>query len=181
MRPSVDGGSTPPRSIALHALFSALSAATPWTTVNPDEMGVYVRMGKVKRVLEPGFYLRWPIIDQIEQRSVVDAVQDMNTQSLVTADLKSIVVSGRLRYRIADIVLAHYETYDLDDVLVQECESAVAVAIMDRTLDQLADREQVEAEVLDFMEERAARWGVDLRDFKITNFTPCKTLRLLQE
>ena len=166
---------------ALQSIASALAAMSPLITVNPDEQGVRVRCGKVRDTLLPGLYWKWPVLDAIITQSVVDTVADLNTQSLTTADMRPVCLSGRLRYRIVDVAKAHFAVYDIDDALIEECEAAVAGAVMDRTLEQAADREDVEEEILEGIQESVRAWGVRVEDFSITNFVPCRTMRLLQD
>jgi len=165
----------------LNALVDLASHLSPVVTIAPDEMGVFVRCGKIRRTLPPGIYLKCPIIDTVEAQSVVDTIAELNTQTLTTSDGVCISVSGRIRYRIADIAKAHYEVYDLGDAIVEECEAHVADAIMDRDWQQALERYEVEQEVLESVQERAIKWGVDAREFSITNLAKCRTIRLLQE
>lgn len=164
----------------LQAVAAGLSSISPLLTVQPDEMGVQVRMGKVRSTLKPGIYFKWPIIDSIYTKSVVDTIAELNTQSLVTTDAKSVALSSRIKYRISDVVKAHFEVYDVDEAITEEAEAAVASAIMDRTLDQ-CDYAEIESEVLEHIEEPMRSWGIEVASFSITNFAVCRTIRLLQE
>lgn len=165
----------------LTGLVDLLRNLSPMVTIAPDEMGVLVRCGRIRRALTPGLYFKWPVVDVVDAQSVVDTIAELNTQTLTTSDGVSVSVSGRIRYRISDITKAHYEVYDVGDAIVEECEAHVADAIMDRTLAQCLKRYEVEQEILENVSDRVIKWGIDAREFSITNLAKCRTLRLLQE
>jgi len=165
----------------LQAITTLIAALSPVVTINPDERGVLVRLGKINRQLAPGLYFKWPVFDQIEKRSVVDTIADLNTQSLITKDLKTVTVSGRLRYRIVNITKAHFAVFDIDEALIEECETAVADVVMGCTLQELAQHHKAKSTVLGLIDEAVAEWGIDAQDFSFTNLTPCRAMRLMQE
>ena len=164
----------------LQALISGISSLSPITTVNPDERAVHVRCGRVHRKVGPGLYWKWPIIDQVHAKSVVDTIAELNTQSLMTRDLKAVSLSSRIKYRISDVAKAHFEVYDVEDAIVEEAEASVASAVMDRDLDKCYYGD-IESEVFEHIEETLRNWGIEVVSFSVTNFAICRTIRLLQE
>ena len=82
--------------------------------VFPYERGVFLRMGKCKRTLEPGLYFCMPIIDEIQKLDVTPQVINLPNQSITTKEGKTLAVSGAVEYSICDPQKALLEVQNFD-------------------------------------------------------------------
>ena len=56
--------------VVLIFLVFILPLLTPWTIIKPGEVGLILRLGKISRVVEPGFHFRIPFVESVKKYSV---------------------------------------------------------------------------------------------------------------
>jgi regulator of protease activity HflC (stomatin/prohibitin superfamily) len=147
-------------------------------TVLPNEQGVICRLGKVKRTVGPSMVWLFPIIDQILVMCVAEQVEDLRCQSITTIDGKSLLVSGKLRYRVSDPELAMFEVHDWDAALADEALGALATECMKRTFAECLNHQELANEVEKSVRRQAKKWGIDITGFTLTDMVIHRAIRL---
>lgn len=82
----------------------------PFVLVKQQTAPVVEALGKFSRVMEPGFNLKLPIIEQIAfKHSLKEQVLEIESQTAITKDNVKIRIDGVLYFKVKDPVKASYE------------------------------------------------------------------------
>src|SRR5688572_3368284 len=112
---------------ALQSLFNTLSnAMRPWVVLAPWEAGIRIRLGRTVAVLQPGFNWKIPGVDRIYVQTTRLRISGLPTQTLTTADKRTLVIGGNVAYAIADIRRLYDTVHHAEDTI--RCLASEAVA-----------------------------------------------------
>lgn len=147
--------------------------------IAPDERGVRITLGHRVKVLEPGWYFLWEIIQEIIFTTVTVQVVDLRSQSIYSKDHKNMVVSGAIKYKIADIRKAILEVQDFDNSLKALALGVLSAVASELTEDELSNTEELGNSVLKRTRDEASGWGLKLQKVYITDLGKAHNIRLL--
>jgi regulator of protease activity HflC (stomatin/prohibitin superfamily) len=163
----------------LNFLAQAGSLFSPIVMVHPWQGAVILRKGKYHKTLEPGYYLKWPFIeDAIEVDTCVTTLR-LPPQSITTKDGVEIVVSSIVKYQIRDLKPYVCDVYDQKDVLADVSMGAVGQIVKNSTYIDLTTGSP-EKEVIDRVRKEVNQFGFSVLKFTFTDFCRAKSLRLVQ-
>lgn len=152
----------------------------PLVIIQPYERAVLCRAGKFKRVLEPGWYLKWPVIDIVLNDHITSHVHHITGQAVTTQDGREIGYSVIVTYKIADIEKATLEVTEVKDAIVDACTGVIATALADRTYEDVM-HSRVLGELLRLCRVRGRRWGIDVEDVQLAGVCRVRNIRLSGE
>jgi regulator of protease activity HflC (stomatin/prohibitin superfamily) len=89
----------------------------PVTRVQPWQAGLYILAGRWTKAVGPGVWPCLPLLLRMETLDVVEQIVDLPNQILQTCDNGSLIVSGAIQYRIADIQKYYLKVQDPDESL----------------------------------------------------------------
>lgn len=140
------------------------------------------KYGRKVSELKPGLRVYWPLVSEVD--SIVVARQTLNlpVQVLMTHDKKQIVVGCLIVYRIKDVVLAIGErNYDVDATVRDVTQAAIVEVCSNSTLDDLLEgvAGDVEKALTMTTRKRLRQFGVFIHRVAITDFSTCKTFKLI--
>jgi len=162
----------------LASIIAWLQNVPPFGVVMPDEGGVYIRGGRYKRTLAPGFYLKWPIYDSIKTVSVKEQVVELASQSVTAKDGRTLALGGAIKYEVSDPRKALLEVYDYDTSLSNLALGVIA-SYVSRAKD--ASYDAICREVLSELQVEAESWGLEILDFWLTDNAKHRVIRLMQD
>ena len=150
--------------------------------VAPDETGVRYTPGIVRGIhvtsLVPGWWLYWPLIQNIETIRCKTQVKDLRPQSVWTADRIEMTVSGAIRYRVRSAQKTLLEVYDYDQNIQAVALGIIQQYIREHELQDL-DMQRIEAEVLKGVREASIGWGLYIEKVYITDIGRTQNIRIL--
>lgn len=147
--------------------------------IQPDEAGVRVTLGTIEKVLVPGWYFYWPLIQEICFSTVTTQVVDLRPQSVFTKSGKNLTVSGIIKYKITDIRKAMLDVQDCDRSL-QALSLGVLLHILSTTIDvEDLPPDEIGDQVLKVIREEATGWGLKIQKVYISDFGSVRNIRLL--
>ena len=150
--------------------------------VAPDETGVRYTPGIVRGIhvtsLIPGWWLYWPLIQDIETIRCKTQVKDLRPQSVWTSDRVEMTVSGAIRYRVRSAQKALLEVYDYDQNIQAVALGIIQQYIREHELQDL-NMERIEQEVLKGVRKASAGWGLYIEEVYITDIGRTWNIRLL--
>lgn len=149
--------------------------------VFPNERGVFLRMGKYKKTLEPGLYFCFPIIDEIQKLDVTTQVINLPNQSVTTKDGKSLAISGAVEYSIYDSRKALLEVQNFDVSLQNLSMGIIADYIKQRAYQDCIKLNGLEAQIVESIKDRASDWGLDITRLWITDLAEHHVYRLMTQ
>lgn len=147
--------------------------------IPPNQSAVRVTFGKHVKVLNPGWYIYWPLIQIVDWAIIKTQVVDLRAQSVGTKDKKSIVVSGAIQYSIRDIKRALLEVQDYDKSLETLALGIIFEFVSNKRFDECLNIEQLKSEILKGVREAAQGWGIKIERVYITDLDKVKNIRLL--
>lgn len=162
----------------LQMLFNLLVGWIPrFKIVEPDEQGIHLRLGHIKRVVDEGLWWWWPIIDSFQVLQVTRQIIDLPVQFVDTRDGKTLAVDMSLEYEIDNPIRHLYTAADADVNLRDVCTSLIADLV--QSLDSNLCRVPHIVERLWFRldaEGAADDYGVRITNITIRSF--CKARRI---
>lgn len=142
---------------------SSLHIALSWEKV------VVLRLGKLNRVVGPGFYATIPIIEhgtiRIDQRIIATPFEAERT---LTADLVPVNIDAVLFWVVRDAEKACTEVEDYYASVSFLAQTSLREAVGRSTVAEVAlRRDQLDSEIAENIEKEMAAWGVDVISVKV--------------
>jgi len=184
------------------ALVAALAlgiAVTSYAQIEPDEVGVILRLGRYTATVEPGPHFRLPFgIDQIikvpvqrqlkaefgfrteraaERTTYAATDQDMTRESvMLTGDLNVAVVDWIVQYKIQDPYKYLFKVKNVEPMLRDIAEASMRAVVGDHSVNEVltTGRQQVADEAKVFLQGLADRYetGVDIQQVVLQDVNP---------
>ncbi|MCK5608867.1 hypothetical protein KAR91_43745 [Candidatus Pacearchaeota archaeon] len=150
--------------------------------IAPDETGVRYTPGFIQGVhiksLMPGWWLYWPLIQNIETIRCKTQIVDLRPQSVWTQDRIEMTVSGAIRYRVRSAQKALLEVYDYDQNIQAVALGIIQQYIREHELENL-NTQQIEQEVLKGVRKASEGWGLYIEKVYITDIGRTQNIRIL--
>jgi regulator of protease activity HflC (stomatin/prohibitin superfamily) len=163
----------------LERLFEKVLSLLPSVViVEPTERGARVTGGKRYRIIGPGWYFVWPVVQYIVRMDVVTQVVDLPPQTVTTKDGHCLVVSGTIRYHIVDIEKALFAVQDVDKALSTLALGVILEAVQAKALVDCGDVEALKRELRKGVAEAASGWGLKIEQVYLTDLGRVRSLRL---
>lgn len=138
------------------------------------ERMIVERLGKMHDVRDGGWFIAIPVVDQI--RYVVDMREKalaIAPQACISKDNVAVMVSGNLYCQFVDPVKAAYGSKNPIYAVKQHAQSSMRAAIGEMELDQiLRARAELNATILESVQEAATAWGLVIKRYEVTEVTP---------
>jgi membrane protease subunit HflK len=176
-----------------------LVAVSSYAQVEPDEVGVIMRLGRFTETVEPGPHFRLPLgIDQIikvpvqrqlkaefgfrtdkaaERTTYAPTDQDMTRESIMlTGDLNVAVVDWIVQYKIKDPYKYLFKVKNVESMLRDISEASMRAVVGDHSVNEVltTGRQQVADEAKLTLQELADRYetGVDIQQVVLQDVNP---------
>lgn len=150
--------------------------------VAPDEAGVRVTPSLIKGVrvkdMTPGWWLVWPVIQQIDVIKIKTQIVDLRPQSVWTVDGKELVVSGSIKYRVDSVAKAVLDVFDYDANIRNLALGIIFDFVNGKSLEEL-NLTQLKDEILKGLREASRGWGLKIETIYLTDIGRVRNIRLL--
>ena len=136
--------------------------------------------GRVK-ILKPGLYFYWPILTELRAYPIVRQVLNLPYQTLMTSDLKSIVVAGVIVYEINDLEKYGVENYDVLESITEMGCTAIRSVIVTKTLAEIQqnNRNTIDNALTKSAKQQLEIFGLNVHYARLTDFSIAKILNLV--
>lgn len=145
-----------------------------WTTINPGERGIVIRLGSINRVLDQGLHFKIPLVESIKKMDV--RIQKSQIEATAASkDLQNVSSHIALNFQIdANKVDVLYQQIGIDfesRIIAPALQEAVKAATARYTAEELiTKREQVKNEIKTSLSERLTPNHILVTDVNIVNF-----------
>jgi regulator of protease activity HflC (stomatin/prohibitin superfamily) len=143
----------------------------------------FVRGGKVK-VCAPGrIVVYWPIVTIFDTYPVVRQTDDLRTQTIVTADDKTISIGGMIVYTVSDIETLLTSVYSVERSINDMCLTAIHDVCCNMTWDVLKGEQRrgtLDTKLRNESQKALKDYGISVQKVMLTDLAPCRVLKIVQ-
>jgi regulator of protease activity HflC (stomatin/prohibitin superfamily) len=139
---------------------------------------VVERLGKYHGNLPPGPNIIFPFIDKVAYRhSLKEIPLDVPSQVCITRDNTQLQVDGILYFQVTDPMRASYGSSNYIVAVTQLAQTSLRSVIGKLELDKtFEERDIINAQVVQAIDEAALNWGVKVLRYEIKDLTPPKEI-----
>jgi regulator of protease activity HflC (stomatin/prohibitin superfamily) len=135
---------------------------------------VVERLGKFDRTLTPGLKFVVPFIERVAYKhSLKEVPLDVPSQVCITKDNTQLQVDGIIYFQVTDPMRASYGSSNYVFAITQLAQTLLRSVIGKMELDKtFEERDQINASVVNALDDAAANWGVKVLRYEIKDLTP---------
>lgn len=160
-------------------LANNLAGFLPVKTVRSYQQGVKFSMGRDVALLGPGIHWYWPFFQAVEALDCAEETIDLPTQTVTTRDGHPVTFSANVVYRTVNARQRYVRLMDFDRSIGNVARNHLARRVRRLTWDELVARQSwLERSLAKTLTTRAKRYGVEILEVGITDFTRAKPFRL---
>ena len=139
---------------------------------------VVERLGKYTGTLMPGLNFLVPFVDKVAYKHLLKEVPlDIPSQVCITRDNTQLQVDGILYFQVTDAMRASYGSSNYIMAISQLAQTSLRSVIGKLELDKtLEERDIINAQVVQAIDEAALNWGVKVLRYEIKDLTPPKEI-----
>src|SRR5215210_1395687 len=139
---------------------------------------VVERLGKYHGTLTPGLNILIPFIDRVAYKhSLKEIPLDVPSQVCITRDNTQLQVDGILYFQVTDPMRASYGSSNYIIAVTQLAQTSLRSVIGKLELDKtFEERDIINAQVVQAIDEAALNWGVKVLRYEIKDLTPPKEI-----
>lgn len=158
-----------------------LAVAGLWTTVKVVPQGfnyTVENFGRYTRTLSPGLHLLFPIVEHVGRRvNMKEQVMDIPSQDVITRDNAMVRVDGVAFFQVLSAAKSAYEVDTLEGAIINLTMTNIRTVMGSMDLDELlANRDQINARLLQVVDAATEPWGVKLTRIEIKDIAPPRDL-----
>ena len=153
------------------------SELIPIQIINQYNGGVQLRMGKMVRVLEGGWYWKVPFTDTILIEHIIPRTERLTGLATTTADGKAIGFDAVVTWKVSDIQKALMDVVDLKDAIADSCAGIIGTELSNASWADIIRGNTTES-LTAACRKRGWRWGVEIQQVQLTGVAPVKNLRV---
>ena len=166
-------------ALVIAAIFISMSVKI----VPQQHAWIKERFGKYAGTLSPGLRIIIPFIEKVAYKhSLKEIPLDVPSQVCITRDNTQLQVDGILYFQVTDPMRASYGSSNYIMAVTQLAQTSLRSVIGKLELDKtFEERDMINAQVVNAIDEAALNWGVKVLRYEIKDLTPpTEILRAMQ-
>jgi regulator of protease activity HflC (stomatin/prohibitin superfamily) len=145
--------------------------------VRPTHRGLIERLGKYKKLADPGFHWIIPVVDRIFMVNITEQMVDAEPQEIITNDNLNASVDAQVYFRVkADEESIKGSTYDVDNYqwqIVNLARTTLRNIIGTLTLKSAnSERGKINTELHETLHKETKSWGIEIIRTELKQIDP---------
>ncbi len=150
--------------------------------ISPYEQGIYIRLGKFMKVLDPGLNVVTPVISQVVRLDLRTQVLEVPRQEVITKDNSPTNVDAVIYTKVIDPKKAYFQVTNYRAATIYLAQTTLRSVIGDMELDEiLSNREKINLHLRDVLDEATDKWGVKVEAVEIREVDPAPKVKQAME
>lgn len=138
--------------------------------INQYERGVVQRLGRFRKILDPGLHVIIPYIDIMRNVDVRTTPMDVPKQEVITKDNVTVNVDAVVYFRVIDAKKAVFETTNYAYATSTFAQTALRDVTGNFDLDELlSKRNEISKQIKEIVDTQTDKWGIDIESVKLQN------------
>ena len=151
-------------------LIAALIIIPGVRIINQYERGVVQRLGRFRKILDPGLHIIIPYIDTMRSVDVRTTPMDVPKQEVITKDNVTVNVDAVVYFRVIDAKKAVFETTNYAYATSTFAQTALRDVTGNFDLDELlSKRNEISRQIKEIVDAQTDKWGIDIESVKLQN------------
>jgi regulator of protease activity HflC (stomatin/prohibitin superfamily) len=132
------------------------------------ERGVVFWLGRFQTIKGPGLIILIPVIQRMVRVDLRTIVMDVPTQDVISRDNVSVKVSAVIYFRVVDPERAIIQVENRVEATSQLAQTTLRSVLGRHDLDDmLAEREKLNADIQEILDQMTATWGIKVANVEI--------------
>ncbi len=149
-------------------LIAALIIIPGVRIINQYERGVVQRLGRFRKILDPGLHVIIPYIDTMRSVDVRTTPMDVPKQEVITKD--NVTVNAVVYFHVIDAKKAVFETTNYAYATSTFAQTALRDVTGNFDLDELlSKRDEISSQIKEIVDAQTDKWGIDIESVKLQN------------
>lgn len=149
-----------------------------WVIIQPWQQGIRVRIGKHRRILNPGIHFKIPYFDSVFVQETRMRIVDMPLQTISCKDQNTVTLNASFGYLISNIDKLYLKLYHPETTLKNLTMAKVTDYISTRKFAEI-ELSDLESQVLS--ELKSLDYGIQFETFQVMSYASVRTYRLIQD
>lgn len=134
------------------------------------EEAIVLRFGKFQRLVGPGFFFKWPLVETFLKQDKRIITLDIARQEVMTKDNISVSVDAVVFMKVMDTKDSIVNIQNVWNSVTKYAQTTMRDAVGDVELDELlARRDEVADRIAKIVEKETQDWGVDIISVNLQN------------
>jgi len=134
------------------------------------EEAIVLRFGKFQRLVGPGFFFKWPLVETFLKQDKRIITLDIARQEVMTKDNISVSVDAVVFMKVMDTKNSIVNIQNVWNSVTKYAQTTMRDAVGDVELDELlARRDEVADRIEKIVEKETQDWGVDIISVNLQN------------
>ena len=150
--------------------------------VKPYEQAIYMRLGRYVRILDQGFNMVTPMVNEVVKLDLRTQVLDVPRQEVITKDNSPVNVDAVIYIKVIDPTKAFFQVTNYRTATIYLAQTTLRSIIGEMELDEiLSSRESINLQLRDILDESTDKWGVKVEAVEIREVDPAPKVKQAME